>query len=99
MLIGAAVQQVEKTLFSYGYGRVDGHEREKVSAERIGQLPITPNMAFRGEEVDDACRKNDPEGEDNISEDVNVRCLHVDIIVEIGAFIKSGGLGRFSSRK
>ncbi len=39
-------------------------------------------MSLRCEEVDDACRDDDANGEDDVSEDVDVGCLNVDIVLE-----------------
>ena len=39
-------------------------------------------MAFRSEEVNDCCGDNDSNGKDDICEDMNVRCLYIDIVVK-----------------
>ena len=42
-------------------------------------------MSLWCKEVNDGCRNDDPDGEDDICQDMNVGCLDVDIIVEGGS--------------
>jgi hypothetical protein len=85
LLVSAAIQQEYHTFADNGERGVYGHEGEEISAEGICQLPVGPGVSLRREEVNGACRNDDSDGEDDVSQDVDVSCLDIDIIVEGGS--------------
>jgi hypothetical protein len=81
--VGAAVEEENERLLDDGHGGVDGQEGEEVGAERVGNLPVGPDVAVGREEVDDAGQDDDSDGQDDVGEDVDVGCFHVDVVVEV----------------
>lgn len=78
LLVVAAVQQDDDRVPGDADGGVDGHDREQVGAEGVGQLPVGP-LVGAGETVNHHGRNDHPDGEDDVADDVDVRGLDVDV--------------------
>lgn len=75
-----SVQQQSDRLLDDGPGRVNRQEGEEVCAEGVCQLPERPLFGIPCKEIDDEGRDDDPNREDNISNDMDVRSFNIDIL-------------------
>jgi hypothetical protein len=55
LLIVASVKEENHGLFDDGNSGVNSHEGKQIGADWVCDLPISPDMTFRGKKVDYTC--------------------------------------------